>query len=456
MREEIEDLQAEYEAKENTLGQAYTALNWVSSICGTLGIEKTVSSTLSATGLVAKSNPLTKAAGEGLDKTGSGLQKSVDQGMDFITSKCKYFQCDGQFYKDKIGTTGFGESLDEVSQKITNKDYVETMDPYSSLVNAIIMVCPQAILYHLSTSQAIDCNYVACLENAKSEITTIDQCQRERSYATCTNAVGHAVNALPFVDLARDAVDTVVDVASDPISLLSFAGLSLPCLLADVDATGFGGAACRVATGATGAIKIVNTLKQAYDNILKAQQGWGGDTCEAVFGLIENTNTYWGYDSVTGLELEKEITLTTLGDLSNNYPKKMTCNRYTGCTYTYKDDYDQEHTLTIFPGPNEGSDPIVYHNGKSSSNQRIKTYGSGDIDYKSGRMDAIQERLDLIEKVEGGSFSRDDYYKLGGEGEIDMNFLQSDKFQKIKSEVPNLESERDSLNKEIDTLEDNV
>ncbi|MBD3208934.1 hypothetical protein GF367_00765 [Candidatus Woesearchaeota archaeon] len=368
VQREIEDVLAASEAKMESIRTLQNIFNVLKSTCTIFSLPKSIGGALSAASAPLKMVTVTRPAGLAMDTASATIQGTVE-GLEIVQQVCNFLSCDGSLYSKALGNTGVADVLDTVAKAAGQPNFQATMNPYDSWVNAALMGCMPAITYHVERYQAIECNYIACLSKGVIEGTeTIKSCQDARGFAKCTFVMGGVLNGIPFASLLKDVMNQLVEVASDPVSLFSVAGLSIPCLAEDaVDATGVVGALCRASAGVSGFIEAVNTINQIGNQVSRAFTFSSGlDACSTVRQNIDSTTKYWNYyNDPTGRAGPDMFRQYDPFDEDQNQVGASQCSPYTGCTTTIQDEDGRQHTMTMLPDGNDGFSVYVDARGVS-------------------------------------------------------------------------------------------
>lgn len=143
---------------------------------------------------------------------------------------------------------------EEVS--IINKD---TANLYDNIIVSTVGICIPGIAYNLDKYAQIECTYIKCLnEGVKEGITTIDVCQKTKTYQYCKNIVGEVMTFIPFDDL-QFLMDFFKNLILDPIGT-AFAIIEVACGGSFCAGSSAGKVGCSIAGWFYKMVEVVNNV----------------------------------------------------------------------------------------------------------------------------------------------------------------------------------------------------
>lgn len=215
-------------------------LEAANSLCAGYGAFTGAMGGVSAASSILTVNPTTNVLGETMGNT---AKKTTDNALNtvFLQKVCASVSCDiGSIVgmvSDKKPDLDF-KSKDSTLTKALSSQGMSgwddlLLDPYSSMVSAVITLCPSAILYHMERQISLECYYGSCLAAvAEDGSTTLPDCEVENSMNKCQYNGEMYIGFLG--DVADNIMDMVTDFLSDPIALLGATGVATLCKVTDL------------------------------------------------------------------------------------------------------------------------------------------------------------------------------------------------------------------------------
>jgi len=224
-KKRIDDQKKLYDWYDKTLGQVIT-------ICKLAGVIETTYETTSAIEGTLAAIPLTQGASIPVGYAADKLGMLKEPSQPFI-EMCKYATCQGEYQKIVVDQLNKIPYANDAAQWTGLNKFSDSFDPYKSEYVAIATGCLPAWIYHQKIKNGIECTYLNCLSDGVPNYgTSVSYCQSNKAFSECVYNYGALLNAIPGLNLVKDAMGRLADIIKDPYTLfgtaLPFACMALP------------------------------------------------------------------------------------------------------------------------------------------------------------------------------------------------------------------------------------
>jgi hypothetical protein len=237
-KREVERVTKSVEIQNNIIQKFDTAANMLQGLCrmcaglsatsGTLGVLETVSAFSVAA-----------AAAPGIGQVSDTINDVEYNSKDICTTVdkwCKVMTCDMNWQNsiEKSFNTYIGGDDADFYKYFGHENLASTLSPYKSYVVAAATGCLPAIMYHYKTFTGIQCSYLECITSDYVQYgQDLGTCKQDRAYNQCLFFTGGALNAVPFVNIARDTTKQLGDFMKNPQNII---GVAVPLVCRGVKA----------------------------------------------------------------------------------------------------------------------------------------------------------------------------------------------------------------------------
>ena len=191
---------------------------------GTIGkLMRITQLTLSATGKSLEGTVIFSNIGSALDSAGKMVKKGGDTSDKThdtlnknlkIDTVCKVLSCNSDLNKWFISTEGGSfEKLGPLKQFFEETTEV---DPYNSILEATVTVCPSAFLYHIENFYALQCNELLCSYSSLDLGVDISHCKTQYSRDLCYFVLKGVPNLISLVRVYDRVVEEVSSIMTSP------------------------------------------------------------------------------------------------------------------------------------------------------------------------------------------------------------------------------------------------
>lgn len=226
-----------------------TTVDYLSFMCGLAGGLDVVKSGLGVTQTALELSGVGAGAAAAVQKGNKAVDKVSVSVNKFSASLCAFVSCEGvvstafnQYSGGSDSSSGVAQTTDSLSSRasdvmsdvsnMTGISQSTFWDPYKSRIVAYAKMCLPAILYHWKSDQAIECNYIHCLnEGVPNMGVSVSVCEAHYNYDQCLSSAGTWIYAIPFTSALADIAGTIADMFKDPGALLGgivMFGCSIP------------------------------------------------------------------------------------------------------------------------------------------------------------------------------------------------------------------------------------
>lgn len=233
LQREIDSTKSRIEEQKKLYDWYDQTLSQVISVCKLAGVVETTYSTMSGIEEALSVALITKGAAAGAGTTADQLGMVSKMGGETFIQMCKYATCQGEYQQYVVNQLNKIPYANDVAQWTGMNNFSDSFDPYKSEYIAIATGCIPAWIHHQKVKNGIECTYLSCLSDGVPNYgTSVSYCQSQKAFSECVYNYGALFNAIPGLNLVRDAFDRIANIIKDPYTLfgtaLPFACMALP------------------------------------------------------------------------------------------------------------------------------------------------------------------------------------------------------------------------------------